>query len=90
MSEVCDELCLAEKELLAKTHAVLKHEIKTGILAQMRAFEYILRKIKNSGDIELINLLELSYETSISQYFAVSEKINEFEKTNLDNDLCLT
>ena len=47
MSEVCYELCLAEKELLAKTHAVLKHEIKTGILAQMRAFEYILKKYKN-------------------------------------------
>ena len=90
MSEVCDELFLEEKELLLETHDVLKHEIKTGILAQIRAFEYILKKVKNEEDIELINLLELSYEASISQYFTVSKKIKELERTNLDNDLCLT
>ena len=90
MSEVCNELLWTEKELLYKTHSVLKHEIKTGILAQMRASEYILKKIKKSDDIELINLIELSYETSILQYFTVTEKIEELEKTNLDNGLCLT
>ena len=83
MSEVCDELFLLEKELLSETHDLLKHEIKTGILAQMRAFEYILKKVKNEEDIELIKLLELSYETSISQYFTVSRKIKELEKQTL-------
>ena len=90
MSEVCDELFFAEKVLLSKTHAVLKHDIKTGILAQIRAFEYILKKYKNNADKDLLKLLELSYETSILQYFTVSQKIKELEKTNLDNELCLT
>lgn len=90
MSEVCDELFWSKKIVLSETHAVLKHEIKTGILAQIRILEYILKNFKNNKDLELLNLLKLSYETSILQYKTIIEEIRVLESANLDNDFCLT
>jgi len=89
MSEVCNELFLTENTL-SKTHALLKHELKTGILAQIRVLEYIFMKFRESGDSELLKLLELSYETSLLQYKTITKEIILLESLNLDNDLCLT
>lgn len=88
MSEVIDEL--TEKELLSETHAVLKHEIKTGILAQIRVLEYIFEKFRKKTDEDILKLLLISYETSVMQYRTIVKEIRHLENDNLDNDLCLT
>lgn len=64
---------------LSATHSLLKHELKTAILAQIRLFEYLIPKIKNVKPQEFFDLMNLSYETSLNQYDIVSRKIEQLK-----------
>lgn len=83
MNEVCaDEMIFTDfeldilKKILFGTHSLLKHDLKTGILAQMRAFEYIISKFKDNENPEIRDLINTSYETSKLQYELVKNEID--------------
>jgi len=94
MSEVCTEEIIFKdfepeilKKILFGTHSLLKHDLKTGILAQMRAFEYIISKFKNTENPEIKDLINASYEASKSQYELIKNEIDflgNFCTTNIE------
>lgn len=83
MSEVCAEEIIYKdfepeilKKILFGTHSLLKHDLKTGILAQMRAFEYIISKFKDNENPEIRDLINTSYEASKLQYELIKSEID--------------
>ena len=63
------------ERVILDLHHVLKHEIKTGILAQIRVFEYLISILEKNETAEFIDLIKLSYETSLEQYELVNKAL---------------
>ena len=64
------------KKILSETHLMLKHNLKTVILAQIRALEYIMSRFNDNENNEINELIQMSYEASMLQYELIIGEIN--------------